>query len=55
MSRWLEGGELSEPFALGGVRVEDALGEGAPDIGPLMRMRQGAAVIALLIGVINTS
>jgi hypothetical protein len=24
-------GELSEPFALGGVRVEDALGEGSPE------------------------
>jgi hypothetical protein len=26
-----DGGELSEPFALGGVRVEDALGEGSPE------------------------
>lgn len=26
-----EGGELSEPFALGGARVEDALGEGKAD------------------------
>ncbi|MBA3867374.1 MAG: hypothetical protein H0X42_13705 [Solirubrobacterales bacterium] len=26
-----EGGELSSPFALGGVRVEDTLGEGSPE------------------------
>jgi hypothetical protein len=26
-----DSGELSEPFALGGVRVEDALGEGSPE------------------------
>jgi hypothetical protein len=48
------GGELSAPFALGGVRVEDALGEGSPDrrdelraaIGGTGRTRKAADALA---------
>jgi hypothetical protein len=36
------GGELSEPFALGGVRVEDALGEGDPELDGLREAVEGS-------------